>query len=175
MALFWFDAKAGIALFQFYKRWRIFCSLFRDVFPPFLTKHQHSIIWASGMTSEKRHYWKAMERKATKRKYSHKLRCLVWQVTSGNICGCYSWCLKAHPIQFGQFYKNSVFEQFNGHQFNGHPQSKRVRDAPGTQNRTRPCTRCVRVSVPIIPFGKNDHVFTAHVFRRPFGFWLRTN
>ena len=33
MALFWFDAKAGIALFQFYKRWRLFRSLFRDVFP----------------------------------------------------------------------------------------------------------------------------------------------
>ena len=30
MALFWFDAKVGIALFQFY---RLFRSLFREVFP----------------------------------------------------------------------------------------------------------------------------------------------
>ena len=46
VALFWFDAKAGIALFQ-----------------------------------------------------SHNLLC----------------SLKAHPIKFGQFYKNSIFGQFNGH------------------------------------------------------------
>ena len=52
MALFWFDANARIALFQFYKRNAE--DFFVVCFP----------IWASGMTSEKQHYWKAMERKA---------------------------------------------------------------------------------------------------------------
>ena len=33
MALFWFDAKARVALFQFQKRSRLFRSLFREVFP----------------------------------------------------------------------------------------------------------------------------------------------
>ena len=45
MALFWFDAKVGIALFQFYKRWRLFRSLFREVFPfsTIMTKHQRYV------------------------------------------------------------------------------------------------------------------------------------
>ena len=44
MALFWFDAKAGIALFKFYKSLRLF-RLFRKVFPfsAILTKHQRYV------------------------------------------------------------------------------------------------------------------------------------
>ena len=70
IAVFWFDAKAGKALFQFYKRWRFFRSLFREVFP-------FSAIFGETPTL------------------------------------CYLLCLKAHPIKFGQFYKNSILGQFN--------------------------------------------------------------
>ena len=48
----------------------------------------------------------------TKRKFCHK-----WQHLS----------LLAHPIKFGQFFKNSIFGRFNEHT---PPQSKCFRDAP---------------------------------------------
>ena len=46
---------------------------------------------------------------------------------------CHKWqhlWLLAHPIKFGQFYKNSIFGRFNEHT-TPHPQSKWFRDAPG--------------------------------------------
>ena len=39
MALFWFDAKAGTALFQFYKDFFVVCFAKFSRFSPFLAKH----------------------------------------------------------------------------------------------------------------------------------------
>ena len=73
MALFWFDAKAGIALFQFY---RLFRSLFREVFP-------FSAIFGKTPTSD--HLSQRYDvgktplvkgNGTTKRKYRQKVRCL---------------------------------------------------------------------------------------------------